>query len=444
MILKHLKQSDRIAVYNNGRSISYNALNNKVTEYANNLKSYHLNKGSVVAIQLSSPLEFYYNLLACFELEIIACPIQADLNHNYNETLLNIIQPTLVITDKKIIKTKYSPKNNNFLTSTALITFTSGTTGQPKAVCHSLDNLISCSKAFISHHNLDGNINMLSAMPHHYMAGILNTFLCPLVAGGSVTLTDAFSAKNATDLFNVLINTKANCLWLSPSMLILATKLLRDQSSLDALEKKQPTIFIGTAPLPEAAKNAFLKKCKTYILESYGTSEQLFISSQTINECQGQNVGSLLPGVDVEFSHDKEILANVPWEALGYLNAHFSSKTTGDLGSSNLGKLNITGRRKDIIIKGGVNISPRLIEEAVMRQDKVIECAVIKSKHEFWGEVPIIFVIAEKGFCLDNLKNILEKEIPKEMVPEKFILTNSFPRTITGKVIKSELEKLLV
>ena len=90
-----------------------------------------------------------------------------------------------------------------------------------------------------------------------------------------------------------------------------------------------------------------------------------------------------------------------------------------------------------------MNISPRFLEEAVMKQNKVIDCAVIKSKHDFWGEVPVVFMITEEGFCLDKLISNIEKTIPKEIAPEKFILTENFPRTITGKVIKGELEKLL-
>lgn len=443
MILNYFSQPDKTAIYTDGQTISYSELNHKTLDYTNTLRFYQLDEGSVVAIQLSSPLEFYFYLLACLELGLTACPIQADSNKDYLDTLLNIAQPELLITDSEIINNKTSSQNNHFRNSAALITFTSGTTGEPKAVCHSLNNLVNCSKSFIKHHNLNSDINMLTVMPHHYMAGILNTFLCPLIAGGSVTIKDSFSAKNATDVFNSLINTKANCLWLSPSMLILATKLLRNKETINALEEKQPIIFIGTAPLPEAAKVAFLKKCKTYVLESYGTSEQLFISSQTIEECEGNNVGSLLPEVKVEFSNDKEILANVPWEAIGYLNTQFLSQSTGDLGVFNSDKLNIIGRKKDIIIKGGVNISPRFLEEAVMKQNKVIDCAVIKSKHDFWGEVPVVFMITEEGFCLDKLISNIEKTIPKEIAPEKFILTENFPRTITGKVIKGELEKLL-
>lgn len=442
MIDKILKgDAESIAIEYENEKITYGELKRKVTVCCSFLEEHNLAQGSRLCLEVNDPVQYFVLLLACFVKRVVVCPLSTTYSDEYIQTILDIFKPNAVLKDDCQILhmeqdlSKVPPE----FSSMALVTFTSGTTGTPKGVCHSLDSLLKCSEAFNKHNSLDSETRMMHVMPRFYMAGILNTFLSPLLAGGTVVISAPFSAQNAPVLFKKYFSSKANAIWLSPSMLLLSAKMAKDPESIAWVSETKSKIFVGTAPLPAKSKDFFQKKFLCEVLESYGTSELLFISCVKAGTADVEGVGQMLEGVELSFEEDDEILIDSPWSMIGYLNATGSGKNTGDLGKLDNGCLIITGRKKDLIIKGGQNISPRYIEEAALASCGIEEAAVIGESHPFWGEVPILYVVTNNSYVEQEFREFLSSKLSREQYPEKICLIDSFPKTVTGKIVKNDI-----
>jgi len=432
---------ETIAIQYNSKQITYSELKQEVIAVIQKLEDIGLCPGTRVCLKATEPLDYFVLLLSCFVNGIVVCPLSDSYSEEYVQMILDIFQPNALLDDDGEFELfepnkKPTPKA---LRGMGLVTFTSGTTGVPKGVCHSVYSLIKCAETFNEHSNLNSNTKMMHVMPRFYMAGILNTFLSPLVAGGTVLVKPTFSAQNAPVLFKQYCESQANAIWLSPSMLLLSSKLARDKDAIAWPSASHSKIFVGTAPLPSSSKDIFQNKFSCEVLESYGTSELLFISCAKYSEGKSEGVGRVLSGVEVQFAHDNEILVTSPWAMLGYLNAEGDGTDTGDLGKLADEKLIIAGRKKDLIIKGGQNISPRYIEEAALKDNGVEEAAVVAESHPFWGEVPILYIVPNNSYNKQNLMQLLNQILPDEQHPEKILTVNSFPKTVTGKIVKNSI-----
>lgn len=453
MIKELFKSAEQhsFAIIQGTQKITYLNFESQVMFYMNQLTKAGVSQGDKVALELEDKLEFFVILVSLFTLGAKVLPLSANYNECYKCTLLDIFNPDKVINNVGEFE-EYIPekKTNSFIykdssNNAQVITFTSGTTGTPKAVCHDLKSLLVCAEAFNKHNEIGCEVKMLHVMPCFYMAGILNTFLCPLIAGGCVILSTTFSASNAATIFKNFAKYRANAIWLSPSMLALSSKMTTDRDTIGWVSDCAAKIFIGTAPLMQNTKKEFEHKFAHEVLESYGTSEQLFISCAKVGEGHLDGVGRCLDLVNVTFSDSNEILIDSPWEMLGYLNADSECPATGDIGKSSSGVLSITGRKKDIIIKGGINISSRYIEDVSLKYAGIMDAAVVAKPHDFWGEVPILFLLSEHDLNIKSIKAWLGTLLPSEFLPEKIIVLKSFPTSVTGKVMKAKLiEKYLV
>jgi acyl-CoA synthetase (AMP-forming)/AMP-acid ligase II len=121
---------------------------------------------------------------------------------------------------------------------------------------------------------------------------------------------------------------------------------------------------------------------------------------------------------------------------------------SGDIGHLTPdGHLFITDRKKDLIIRGGVNISPRAIEDVLTEHESIAQVAVVGIPHEFYGEAVVATVKLKAGYTLDTVQpalNVLcKKNLSAVSVPTKFVEMDEFPTSTTGKVQKARLRELL-
>lgn len=150
-----------------------------------------------------------------------------------------------------------------------------------------------------------------------------------------------------------------------------------------------------------------------------------------------------------------EILARGPEVMLGYKNAAHNEEAfdadgffrTGDIGSLSHGTyLTISGRKKDIIIRGGENISPKEIEDALHRHPAVLEAAVVAMPHPRMGETPCAFLVLREGMTLDfeEVTAFLDGErLAKQKFPERIVIAPDLPHNAAGKVLKHLLKAQL-
>ena len=121
---------------------------------------------------------------------------------------------------------------------------------------------------------------------------------------------------------------------------------------------------------------------------------------------------------------------------------------TGDVGHlDDQGSLFITGRKKDLIIRGGVNISPAAIEEALMHLDGILDVAVVSIPHELYGEDIVAVLKLEAGVqlegMLDSVMAHAKRNLAQHQQPARYITMDEFPRTASGKVQKSRIRELV-
>ncbi len=330
-----------------------------------------------------------------------------------------------------------------------MITYTSGSTGQAKGVIHSLENLFLAGDVFGREVGFSEESRVCHTMPMTYMAGILNTIFMPLVMKSKIVIFPRFSVMTAVTFWREVERNQVNTFWLSPSMLNILMTVDRKGKAAEYLKNTETIFCIGTAPLYPQVKQAFEEKYGVELLPSYGLSETLFISTKVKGEnTQSNSVGKVLPEVDLHFSETEEIYLDVPWMFLGYSNEdtseYFDGKyyMSGDLGEIAEGQLYITGRKKDLIIRGGMNISPKQIEEVVLSTENVAECCVssiVKNSEEriiCWCKVNT--PTENEGTELNAL--IIER-LGKAFKVDRFVYVEEIPKNLNGKVDKEKLKK---
>jgi len=117
---------------------------------------------------------------------------------------------------------------------------------------------------------------------------------------------------------------------------------------------------------------------------------------------------------------------------------------TGDVGSMDAeGFLTIKDRSKDLIISGGANIYPREIEEVLLRHPAVAECSVVGRAHAEWGEEVVAFIVKKSDVSIDELDALCKDNIARFKRPREYRFVESLPKNNYGKVLKTELRRLL-
>lgn len=452
-----------------------------------------LEPGDRVAVMLPNGVDFALLYLACLHAGLVVVPINASSPDNIVSFISAASRPALLVCDGfsrqrfghlrvptwAIVKpgtllaaacdrSDATILRNDDPSALFSITFTSGTTSCPKGVCHRAGSVVENASFFNNLTGLSADSRMVHVMPMAYMAGFHNTILSPLAAGGSVVLSPPFNAATALQFWTPAVAHSANAVWLSPTMAVFLARLNRDSAIAEWTHRHMHAVFIGTAPLPATTKRVFEEAFGVEALESYGMTEVMFVSCNSVRfRRKAGSVGRLLALVEAEsrdpsgrslpVGQEGELWIRSPQAMVGYLDPDTSQSVqpladgwlaTGDVGRVDAdGDLFITGRLKDMIIRGGANVSPRAVEEVLLTCPGIRDAAVIGIPHAFWGEEVIAVLLLQPGMALDQVQAHAQTrcraELPTDAVPARFVVQTEFPRTSTGKVQKSQLRESL-
>lgn len=386
-------------------------------------------------------------------------PIICDDNFTevYSERIINVEVQEFNIVEAESIKNIFLSSIEDCSNRTGyLITFTSGTSGIAKGVEHSLENLFLTASSLSLKIEADHS-TFLHVMPMTYMAGILNSIFYPFLIGATIVLTKRFSIMNARSFWKIVKKYKCNLFWLSPSMLMMIDKMDRTDLGREYCSNNKTMFLIGTAPLTNETRKQFNMRYGVKVLASYGLSETLFVSVETHESLIKSNkncVGELLDGVKYIVENSGELLVAVPWMFLGYTNEdtkkYFSKDNyykTGDLVNLENNYLYITGRSKDLIIKGGINISPSRIEEVVEQIPAIEEVAVVgvpDSKNE--ERILCVYTLVKSMMKNEDYDSCIKKRV-LEVLGKNYTIDYSWqldtiPKNINGKVDKKMIQRL--
>ncbi|WP_423920269.1 AMP-binding protein [Candidatus Poriferisodalis sp.] len=333
----------------------------------------------------------------------------------------------------------------------ALIGYTSGTTGRPKGAVLSHANLLASVRALELAWRWTPDDVLVLALPLFHMHGLGVGLHGTLNVGARAVLQPSFE-PNA--VFDAIAEHQATLFFGVPTMY---SRLL---DSLRAAELSALRLCVsGSAPMPAELHDAVRQASGQHVIERYGMTETVMLVSNPYDESRRSGtVGFPLPGVEVRLdavqaadqtSVDEaaEILVRGPNVFSGYWerpDANAESFTdgwfrTGDLGQWDDGYLRIVGRAKELIICGGFNVYPREVEEVIGAHPDVIECAVGGEPDPEWGEVVVAYVVAERDFGDDELKDFVGERLSYYKRPRRTHRIAALPRNALGKVQRHEL-----
>lgn len=334
-----------------------------------------------------------------------------------------------------------------------LVTFTSGTTAVPKGVVHSFGNLVESARAFGKEFDFNDKHIFYHHFPISYMAGILNQFIMPMIFGCRIAIGKRFSANQALNFWEKPIQYGANVFWMAPTMLQLLMRLDRGTKGSRYCAENNVVVLVGTAPLTLSLRKRFESRYHRPIYESYGLTETLFVATNSANQViQDGCVGKMLDGIEAQINLDGELTIRASWMFLYYFEdawklTHDNMFLTGDIADIVGKRLYIIGRKKDLIIRGGMNISPGKIEKELGQNDSVPECTIIALPDEILGEKIVMVYCAKERLSLDMCKQInvtLKNQLGQEHCIDQFCRVNELIKNVNGKIDKHAIKMQLL
>ncbi|MGD9661857.1 MAG: AMP-binding protein [Porticoccaceae bacterium] len=349
--------------------------------------------------------------------------------------------------------------------SPAMIQYTSGTTGSPKGAVLTHYNVTNNSRIKALLKNMDRATINLAIPPLFHTGGCVGGVLSTVQSGGTVLLPEGFNADFMLDLVE---QEKVTYLFGVPTMLIAMLEAQREKPrDLSTLK----TVFTGGTIVPIDIVRQIEAKFDVCLIIGYGMTEtspaitytRLTDSAQDKSE----TIGFPIPQIEVKII-DPETGETLPVNQSGemctrgfhvmpgyYNMPEATAKTidkdgwlhTGDLcAMDERGYCRVTGRLKDMIIRGGENIYPREIEEILYTHPAVAEAAVVGIPDDYWGE-QIAGVITLKGSASvdgESLKEFVRTKLARYKTPVLWYALDSLPMTVSGKLQKFRLVEQIV
>jgi acyl-CoA synthetase (AMP-forming)/AMP-acid ligase II len=339
-----------------------------------------------------------------------------------------------------------------------VLIYTSGTTSSPKGVVHTHNTLIAANRMY----DQLGGVSpvTLAAGPAGHIGGVLSVVRLVL-SGGDTIMLDVWDAEAAARLIHEHKIPQSN---LMPFFLA---------TTMEAADKLGVSLswikrcMVGATSVPPT----LIERAETYGIwacRAYGSTEVCTVTAAYDGDSMEKRAytdGRATPGAaircvdddgaDVPLGEDGEVAVLAPFMALGYHQAEHNRNAftpdgwfrSGDIGRLDAeGFLTITDRKKDIIIRGGENISSKEVEDVLARHPAVFESAVLSMPDPVMGERVCAFVVTRGAQSLDLSEvqaHFRQAGVARQKTPEHVVLVAELPRTVAGKVKKFELREQL-
>jgi malonyl-CoA/methylmalonyl-CoA synthetase len=344
-------------------------------------------------------------------------------------------------------------------TAPALIMYTSGTTGPPKGVLLSASALASNLDAVATVWEWTENDHLVHSLPFFHVHGLVLGLIGPVFVGGSISHLGSFSVDGIAEAFDA----GGTMLFAVPTMYHRLANALEDNHELASALARARLLVSGSGPLMKSDYQQIQDRCGQQIVERYGMTETLFITSTTQEAPKPGYVGHPLPAVGVRVVDDA--LEDVPRDDMtigsvlvrsaslfdGYLNQPEATGyamnegwfSTGDLGVLDPdGALRLVGRRStDLVKSGGYRIGTGEIEQVLMEYPGVEEVAVAGVPDIDLGQRLVAWIVPVEGARLDSDEVIdyVARNLTPHKRPREIRFVAQLPRNHMGKVQKHVL-----
>lgn len=487
------------AIYFEGATITYADLDDLANRFAHLFGTLRLEIGDRVSMLMGNePLTVaaYFGL---FKTGVIANPINNRLSANEIEYILNHAGSKLLLTTPEFLSlavescqrliekpqilllggvatvaslpilseqllheqpaTSRAVEGITSHTPAALI-YTSGTTGRPKGVLLTHKNIATDADMLARGFRLDSEHVTLCFMPLFHCNALIVSHLSSFSVHSSVVLCRKFSA---TQHWKLVAEHGVKSFSAPPTVLAI---LLERETEARQLNLKLDYVKTGSAPLTIELADRFEKRFgRDLLIEGWGLTEGT--ATSTLNPLYAGNprkigsVGQAMPGQVIRVFDEQgrslpvgevgELVIRSETIMQGYFrDPETTAKTvkngwlyTGDLGRMDRdGYVYLVGRRKEIIIRGGENISPLEVEEIIFRHPAVRDVAVSGIPDRIWGEVVVACIVPSGEVTSEALTEHCRRHLADFKIPVRFAFTDALPRNATGKILRRQLSDL--
>lgn len=495
LALKNLAVGEHISYIFEGREITNVEMDRAARKLGNGLKKLGVARGDRVIMQMPNCPEVLQSFQAIWRIGAIALPInylvgQEEINFIYQNSAVHTVITSPDYLDKvKIAQSKSGVVKNIIMVAdkayegthdfrklldessddlemaktadddVATMIYTSGTTGTPKGVMLTHAGLAYSARMQQESTNLPQDLVSLAILPlcHSFGVAMMNGSFLRLK--GKVIIMRQF---NLEQVFANIDKYKVQSVPIVPTMIVYML-MFPDYARYNISSVKY--WVCGSAPLSLDTWKQFKEKFGMEIAEGWGLTEAGANNSTNVGQAiiKPGSIGRPMKGMDMRiFDNDDkevpqgqegEIVIRGPMVMKGYWNLPEATADvikngwlhTGDIGYVDQdGYFYITDRKKDIIIKGGENISPRVIEEVLYAHPAVAEASVIGVKDKVYGEDIKAFVTLKAGqqSTPEDILEYCKGKLKKFFVPKEVVILAAMPKTLVGKILKKELRKM--
>ncbi len=462
------------------REWSFGAVADRSARLAGTLAAHGVGRGDVVLTLIGNRPEWVLAMVACFRLGAVVLPCTEQLRAKDLRLRLAVARPTLILADQRnrgeleaagtggvrvllvpdetLYEAEPAPPAPLAAGDPCLITFTSGTSGEPKAVLHGQRYL--SGQGVQAEHWLGARAGELvwCTASSGWSKSARNVFIAPWLRGACALLHDArFDPQERVEL---LARERVNVLCMAPT----EYRVIAKRAALEPFPSLRAMVAAGEALNPEVLR-AFREGTGLEIRDGYGQTETGQVTGAPDGErAREGSMGRPLPGVRVQID-DGELTvepASVPTFFLGYLGeqvqrqpggrwqiedrAAGASWRTGDrVRRDEDGWLYFEGRDDDVIVSAGYRIGPFEVESALVAHPAVAEAAAVAAPDEERGAVVRAVVVLRDGAAEPSAELVreLQEHVKRETAPYKYPrivdFTSELPKTASGKVRRAAL-----
>jgi long-chain acyl-CoA synthetase len=478
---------NRPALSEAGREITYSEFDHQVNRVATGLLALGMRPGDYIGLLAPNSADwliFYFGILKA---GAVAVTFSSLLTPDEMALLINHSKPRFLFTSEEKLNHLQSLRGSAGLekvicpggdlelkqlmdmgtgsfkaldrdrTETAAVLYTGGTTGTPKGVMLTHENInVSAHNVAFSERSTEAD-RALCFLPFTHVFGQMHIMNATILSCGCLEILPAFDLDRVLETIQARRVTK---LFAVPTVY---ARLL----GLEGLKQKLGAVrycFSAAASMAAEIVRQWNERTGLLIYEGYGLTESA--SAVTYNHYYRHVIGSIgtvVPGVEVQIrdkdgnrveqGQEGEICIRGHNIMKAYLNnpqdtqsafwgnGWFRSEDVGHVDRD--GYLYIVDRIKDMIITGGENVYPREVEEVLYTRQEIEECTVVGIPDKEWGERVTAFITPKPGQKIvpEELKAFLKSHLSPFKVPKEYIVVNEFPKSPAGKVLKRELKK---